>query len=374
MKRTYGTCVFGVRTPIIEKGDNLVRIVVDSTIATAGQVGLTLSDNDIVGVTEAVVAISQGNYINIKDIATDIGNKFHGEPVGIVHPIFSRNRFQNILKGIAGGAEKVYVLLANVDEQGNALFNKQGRPEHPITKQNYIELYRSMGDNIQVIVSDNPTDILKETRNIIVGSIHNRDEVKELFQQNGANKVITLADIMNKPIEGSGYNPQYGVMGSNFATAETLKLFPRDCDEFVHAVQQEFFNRIKVKPEVMVFGDGAYKDPATGIWELADPVVSPGFTTRLGHVGRGDTKLKAIADEQLSNMSKQEKEREINRIIAENQKKSGDGALGTTPRTLVNLVGSMMDLASGSGNKGTPCVLVHGYFDTRADEDIKMQK
>jgi len=387
--RKYGTATIGVRTPIIEKGDDLVGIAVQSTIDMAKQVGLTLSNDDVLGITETVVAKAQGNYATIHDIGFDIYGKFAGQEVGIVHPIMSRNRFQTILQGIAQGAKRVYVQLDHKDEQGNALssrkrlfkpdtnfytaeqyYTEHGRPQHSITKQNYIKLYQDLGDNIDVVVGSDPADMLNITQNIIVGTVHSRDEYKDYMVEQGANRVHTLSDILSSPINGSGYNPQYGVLGSNKANGATIKLFPRDCDQFVRMVQDEFVRRIGVSPEVMVYGDGAYKDPSTGIWELADPVVSPGFTDRLGQVGRGDTKLKNVADEHLAGMTREDKEIAMREIIKENQMAGGEGQLGTTPRKVVDLLGSGMDLNSGSGNKGTPLVLTHGYFDTFADEQM----
>lgn len=387
MKRNYGTCIFGVRTPIIEQGDDLVKIVVDSTLKATKQLRRELADNDIVGVTEAVVAMSQGNYANLEDIGADVRKKFGGGTIGIVHPILSRNRFQNILKGIARGAEKVYVLLGHVDEQGNALSKdinvfkpdtklytateyvaKYGKPEHAITKQDYMELYIKSAPNVEVLVCSDPAEILKFTKNVIIGCVHSREAMKEYLKDSGAEKVYTLAEILSSPVGNSGFNPAFGVLGSNYASSGKLKLFPRNCDDFVKAVQAEFKKQTGTCPEVMIFADGAYKDPDTGIWELADPVVSPGFTKRLGDVGRGDTKLKNIVDDKLATLPKEEKEKRLNEIIAQNNKTAGEGELGTTPRRLVNLVGSAMDLTSGSGNKGTPVVLIQGYFDSRSDE------
>lgn len=393
MERRYGTCVFGIRTPIIEKGDDLIKIAVDSTLQATDQLGLNLSENDILGLTESVVARSLGNYASLSAVGADIKNKFGKDAtIGIVHPILSRNRFASILKGIALGAKKVYVLLNHVDEQGNALslngniFHpdtnfysvkeytaKYGKPKHSITKQDYIELYESMGKNIEVFVASDPAEILRLTKNVIACTIHTRDALKDYLIERGATKAITLADILNKPVNGSGFNTQFGIMGSNLANADLLKLFPSDCDKFVKNLQTAFRKRIGVSPEIMVYGDGAYKDPDTGIWELADPVVSPGWTKRLGEIGTGDTKFKNVVDERLANLPKAEKEKQLNKIIAENRSKASDGEMGTTPRRLNNLVGSLMDLTSGSGNKGTPLVLVHGYFDTRVDQEIQFK-
>lgn len=391
MKRNYGTVVLGVRAPIISEGDNLVKIVVDSTIETAKQAGLRLSDADIIGVTESVLAMSQGNFVSIYDVGIDIKNKFGGHELAVVHPILSRNRFSNILKGISKGAEKVYVLLDHIDEQGNALsqninrykpdtniytakeyIKEYGEPVHSITGENYIKMYQNLNDNIEVLIGSDPASILKFSRNVIVSTVHSRGQMKDYLIEKGAKKVITLADIMTKPIEGSGYNTQFGVLGFNYAGDEKLKLFPRDCNEFVKQVQSEFKRYAKVSPEVMIFGDGAYKDPSTGIWELADPVVSPGYTGGLGQVASGDTKFKAVALTELAGLSSAEREKRLDEIILKNKNSLNEAQLGTTPRKDVDLLGSLMDLASGSGNKGTPFVLVHGYRDTRADDGINL--
>jgi len=391
MKRKYGTVALGIRAPIISEGDDLVKIAVDATVAAAKQSKLKLSDADILGVTESVLAMSQGNYVSCDDIGADIKTKFDGQEIAVIHPILSRNRFANILKGVAKGAKKVFVLLDHMDEQGNALSQniniykpdtnlytakeyvaKYGESIHPITGANHIQMYEKLGDNIEVLIGSDPSSMLDLTKNVIVATVHSRDMMKDYLIEKGAKKIYTLADIMSCPIGQSGFNAEFGVLGSNYAGDERLKLFPRDCDKFVNAVQKEFFRQLKVLPQIMIFGDGAYKDPSTGIWELADPVVSPGYTSGLGQVAKGDTKLKAVALTELADLSPSEKEKRLNEIILKNKNNANEAQLGTTPRKDIDLLGSLMDLASGSGNKGTPFVLVHGYRDTRADEEINL--
>jgi len=383
---------------------------------------LELEPSDIIGVTEAVVAKAQNNFASIDDVAVDIREKFGDNTVGVVFPIFSRNRFMNILKGISLGAKKVCVLLQLPhDEFGNPIMDIDimddvedelvgllsaeefrrvtGDYRHPFTGVNYIELYEQVSDNISVYLSSDPRDILELTDHVLVCNVHTRERTKKRLAKAGAKKVYTLADILQKPIDGSGYNPEYGVLGSNLSTGEELKLFPRDCDEFVVSLQSEIEARTGVRPEVMVYGDGAFKDPRAGIWELADPVVSPGHSARLG--GQPDEiKLKLAAglldkagqkpsespllegqvsspqatnqiQHQLSgvaaNASELEKQEALKALIRE-KKTFAVGREGTTPRIFADLLGSLCDLMSGSGDKGTPVVLIKGYFDDFASE------
>jgi len=390
--RITGTTAYGVRLPVIGAGDPLPDLVAEAVSAAIDEKNLTFTESDIVAVTEAVVAKSQSNYAALSDIGADVRSKFGGKPVGVVFPIFSRNRFLNILKGIAEGAEKVFVLLSYPqDEVGNPLMELDDLDEiqdalksaempitaakfnsltrhyaHPFTGVNYPDLYREAGGNIEVWVSNDPRDILKLTGNIIVAEIHSRFRTKARLERAGAENVITLSDILSKPINGSGYNERYGVLGSNLSTGERIKLFPRDCGSFINQTRKMIFEKTGVNPEVMIYGDGAFKDPACGIWELADPVVSPAYTERLG--GRpNEIKLKFIADNLFGSLTGDEKTKAVERMIRE---KGDDDVFseGTTPRKYADLLGSLCDLMSGSGDKGTPVILIQGYFDNYATE------
>ena len=420
--RHIGVSAYGIRTPLITRGDDLPVIVAESLLKALESEGLTLRPSDIIGVTEAVVAKSQCNFAHINDIAADIRAKFGDNTVGVVFPIFSRNRFLNILKGISLGAKQVKVLLQlPYDEFGNPIMDIDitddiedelvgllpssefkritGEYKHPFTGVDYIELYEQLSDNIEVYLSTDPRDILKLTEHILVCDVHTRSRTKSRLLKAGAKTVYTLVDILQKPINGSGYNPDYGLLGSNLSSGEELKLFPRDCDKFVKALQDEIESRTSVRPEVLVYGDGAFKDPRAGIWELADPVVSPGHTERLG--GQPDEiKLKLAAglfdniepkaipeietdrtssamktenqiqrkiSELPANASEQEKQEAIKELIRQ-KSTFAVGREGTTPRIFADLVGSLCDLMSGSGDKGTPVVLIKGYFDDYASE------
>ena len=385
--RHIGTQAFGVRLPIISRGDNLADIVVDSLINSIQAQSLQLKPTDVVGITEALLAKSQGNFASIDAIGEDIRKKFPDGVVGLVFPILSRNRFLNILKGIARGAKKVYVLLQYPqDEVGNPLMRMEdsdklfdtgknfykgdefrevaGNFVHPFTSIDYISLYQNVGDNVDVYVSNDPRRILELTKNVLVGEIHSRMRTKERLLRAGAESVYTLSDILSEPVNNSGYNPDYGVLGSNLSTEEELKLFPRDCEAFVGLVQEKITARCGITPQVMVYGDGAFKDPQAGIWELADPVVSPGFTK--GLVGRpNEIKIKYVAENIFKDLSGEEKTVAISKMIGEKRKDAAKYSIneGTTPRNYTDLLGSLCDLISGSGDKGTPVVLVQGYFD-----------
>ncbi|OFH99383.1 F420-0:gamma-glutamyl ligase [Clostridium acetireducens DSM 10703] len=393
MARTIGTTVRGIRIPIIKEGDDLAQIVVNSLLEAAKEEGFQFRDRDVIGITESVLARAQGNYVTIYDIAKDINEKFTGD-IGIVFPILSRNRFSMILKGIAESKKKIYMLLSypsdevgnhlmDIDEMDKAGINPYtdvlseedyrkyfGEVEHKFTGVDYVQMYKELANNnIEVYFSNNPRTILKYTKEVIAADIHSRKRTKRILKEAGAEKVYGLDDICNKSINGNGYNPQYGLLGSNKATEDKLKLFPKDCDIFVKSVQNKLKEATGKNIEVMVYGDGAFKDPVGKIWELADPVVSPAFTE--GLVGRpNEIKLKYIADNKLKSLDKKSMEEEMKKLI----KEKGENLLGTmesqgtTPRQLTDLLGSLCDLTSGSGDKGTPVVLIQGYFDSYAND------
>jgi len=387
-----GTMSIGIKAPIIKKGDDLVNIVCDSVIKSFKKHKLKLEDNDIVAVTEAIVAKSQGNFASLEDIATDVHNKFGNATVGLILPILSRNRFSLLLKGISKGVKKLIIQLSlPCDEVGNHLisqeqllesginpydtltesefYEKFGVPAHQFTGVNYVELYKEFGGkNCEIIFSNNPCAILAYTKNVINADIHTRETTKNALKKAGARKVYSLSEILNESVNGSGFNPEYGLLGSNVSTNEVVKLFPKDTMEFVSKLQAEFAKRTKKKIECMVYGDGAFKDPVGKIWELADPVVSPGYTD--GLIGLpNEIKLKYVADNQLGNLSGEEAKKAIIKIIQEKQKdlKNQNVSLGTTPRRLTDLLGSLADLTSGSGDKGTPIVVIKNYFKNYAD-------
>ena len=385
--RLTGTSAVGIRLPIISPGDHLVDIVADHVIQAATQAGEPLTDNDIIGVTEGIVAKAEGNFAAVADIADDVRAKFGGEDVGLVFPMLSRNRFLNILKGIAKGAKTLYILLSYPhDEVGNPImdvgqidevFDKLGGQMatakafqaacggaflHPFTAMDYIDLYQNAGDNIQIYFSNDPRDILKLTQNVIVGEIHNRNRTKARLEKAGAHKVYTLSDILSRSVNGSGCNEAYGVLGSNLSTEDTLKLFPARANEFVHAVQARIKDITGAAPEVLVYGDGAFKDPVCGIWELADPVVSPGYTQRLGGQPM-EIKIKFVADNAFGDLTGDEKQRAVMGAIKAKHDNPQAYREGTTPRVYADLVGSLCDLMGGSGDKGTPVILIRGYFD-----------
>jgi len=394
--RTVGTQAVGVRAPIIYPGDNLPEIVAEALLAYCDEAGTTLRDRDIVGVTEAVVAKAQGNYATTEQIAADVRAKFPTGAVGIVFPILSRNRFSILLRGIAAGVEKLYIQLSYPsDEVGNHLVSpervynadvnpysdvfteaefraKFGDIGHEFTGVDYLELYREMGTNgndAEIVLANDPCEILKYTKQVIVGDIHTRSRTKHCLEVAGAERVVTLADILCEPIDSSGYNAQYGLLGSNKAGEGRVKLFPHSCEAFVTEVQKLIWERTGARVEVLVYGDGAFKDPVGKIWELADPVVSPAFTDGLCGLPN-ELKLKYIADNELGDKRGDEARAAIVRRIAEKEAdlKGKDETEGTTPRRLSDLVGSLCDLMSGSGDKGTPIVLIRGYFDNYASE------
>lgn len=391
--RMIGTRSLGIRTPIVKEGDDIVKIVVDSIMDTIKYEGVTLKNMDVIGITESLVARAQGNFANIDVITKDINAKFPDD-IGVVFPILSRNRFSLVLKAIANTNKKVHVLLSYpYDEVGNCLMDIDKMEElninpysdfltekeyrklfgknvlHEFTGIDYVKLYKSLGDNINIYLSNNPLDILKYTTNILVSNVHDRFKTKEKLINNGAKLVLTLGDILIESIDESGYNPEYGLLGCNLASDEEIKLFPRDSKKYVTKIQEELFKKTNALVEVMVYGDGAFKDPVCGIWELADPVVSPGFTD--GLIGTpNEIKLKYIVDTELKDLDEEETLIKIKKKIYEKKsdKLNEKEALGTTPRRLVDLLGSLSDLTSGSGDKGTPVVLIQGYFDNYSDE------
>lgn len=389
-----GTTSRGIKAPIIRPGDDLVEITVKSISDAVEYYNIPIKDRDIVAVTEAIVAKSQGNFVSVDDIALDVRNKLGGGKIGLIFPILSRNRFGNILKGIAKGADEIILQLSYpFDEVGNPLvsidklyelgltnFNKTfsakqfynlvGKIEHPFTGMDYIDFYQKIcGCKCKIILSNDPLTILKYTDKVISCDIHSRARNKKLLLASGAKKVLTLDEIMNKSINGSGYNEKFGVLGSNLSTDEKLKLFPRDTQKFVDRLQKSLYKALNVKFECLVYGDGAFKDPVGGIWELADPVVSPAYTKGLEGTPN-EIKLKYVADNELASLSGQAAEEAMKELISKKDKnlKNKKQSLGTTPRRLTDLIGSLCDLTSGSGDKGTPIVLITGYFDNYADE------
>lgn len=393
--RLVGTTVRGIRTPIIKEGDNLAEIVTKAVINASKEEGFNLKDKDIIAVTEAVVGISEGNYVTVDDIVKDLESKYPDKEVGIVFPILSRNRFSLILKAIARAMNKITILLSfPSDEVGNGIMDEDTLSSspfnlgsiitekdynehfkdfiHPFTGINMVDYYRNLvqRENCEVtfVFSNNPLDILIYTNNVLTCDIHTRVKTKEALEKANAN-VYSLTDVMNKPINNSGFNPTYGLLGSNKSTEERLKLFPKTGDILVQKIKEMILKETGKNVEVMVYGDGAFKDPVGKIWELADPVVSPAYTKGLEGTPN-EIKLKYISDNKYANLKGDELKEAIKKEIKEKQNnlKGQNISLGTTPRRITDLVGSLCDLTSGSGDKGTPVVLVSGYFDNLADE------
>ncbi len=396
MERKIGTVSRGVRCPIIREGDDIAGIVVNSVIEAAESEGFALRDRDVVAVTESVVARAQGNYASVEAIAEDIKNKLGGGTVGVIFPILSRNRFAICLRGIAMGAKKV-VLMLNYpsDEVGNALVSLDqldeaginpysdvlteakyrelfGENLHPFTGVDYVKYYgdliRSCGAEAEIILANNPCAILDYADCILNCDIHTRARTKRILLANGAKCVASLDDILTESVNGSGFNSKYGLLGSNKSTENMVKLFPQECFDLVENIQKQFLERTGKHIEVMVYGDGAFKDPVGKIWELADPVVSPAYTKGLEGTPN-ELKLKYLADNDFADLKGEELKKAIEAAI---QKKDSDlvgsmASQGTTPRRLTDLIGSLCDLTSGSGDKGTPIVLVQGYFDNMTD-------
>lgn len=394
MIRTVGTVVRGIRTPIIKEDTNLADVVVNSIMEAQKEEGFTFHDRDIIAITEAVVGISEGNFIKVDDIAYDIKNKYPDGEVGIVYPILSRNRFSLILKGIARGCKKIYMLLSfPKDEVGNSILDLDTLEnsefdlgsiiseseydrvfssfKHPFTGINMVEFYREVihneGCEVEFVFSNQAKDILKYTSNVLTCDIHNRVKTKENIISSGGTNVYGLYEIMTKPINGSGYNPKYGLLGSNKSTEEKLKLFPKTGDNLVIDIQNRMYELTGKKIEVMVYGDGAFKDPVGGIWELADPVVSPAYTSGLEGTPN-EIKLKYVSDNKFPDLRGKELAEAIrNEIKSKDDNLVGNMASqGTTPRRFTDLIGSLCDLTSGSGDKGTPVVFIQGYFDNYA--------
>lgn len=392
MKRAVGTVVRGLRGPIINKGDQIEQIVVDTVMNAAKVESISIEDRDIITITESIVARAQGNYATIDDIATDIKEKFGDETIGILFPILSRNRFATCLRGIAKGAKRIVLMLSYPsDEVGNHLVDLDeldhkginpwtdvlteaqfrehfGYNLHPFTGVDYIEYYKSLiqaeGAACEVVFSNNPKTILDYTKHVLTCDIHTRFRTKRILTNNGAEKVFGLDDILSKSINGSGFNEVYGLLGSNKATENSVKLFPNNCQPIVDNIQTKIQEATGKTVEVMVYGDGAFKDPVGKIWELADPVVSPAYTKGLNGTPN-EVKLKYLADNNFSHLKGEELKQAITEYI-QNKKEDLVGAMeaqGTTPRKLTDLIGSLSDLTSGSGDKGTPMVYIQGYFD-----------
>lgn len=391
MTRNVGTVARGVRCPIIRQGDNLSEIIVDSVIEASKTDGFDLGDRDVIGITESIVARSQGNYASIDAIGKDVEAKFGGETVGIIFPILSRNRFAICLKGMAMGAKKVVLMLSYPrDEVGNQLLTEDqldekgidpystvmtlekyrelfGQNIHPFTGVDYVDYYsevvRSTGAEVEIVFANHATEILNYTKNVINCDIHTRKRTNRILKAAGAT-VYGMDEILTESIDGSGYNTQYGLLGSNKSTEDSVKLFPNECTDLVYDIQAKLLEKTGKHIEVMVYGDGAFKDPVGQIWELADPVVSPAYTKGLEGTPN-ELKLKYLADNDFNDLSGEALKEAISERI-----KTKDASLvgkmeseGTTPRRLTDLIGSLCDLTSGSGDKGTPIVLVQGYFD-----------
>ena len=392
MERKVGTISRGIRCPIIREGDDLVKIAVDSVLEAAESENFTLRNRDVIALTESIVARAQGNYAKITDIAVDIKNKLGDETIGVIFPILSRNRFSILLRAIAMACKKVVLMLSYPsDEVGNALLSYDDLDEagvnpysdilslekyreifgykvHEFTGVDYIEYYseliREVGAEVEVIFANQAKTILNYTDTVLCCDIHTRARTKRILKANGAKVVCGLDDILTESVNGSGYNTKYGLLGSNKSTEDKVKLFPNECKDLVLAIQEEFLKRTGALVEVMVYGDGAFKDPQGKIWELADPVVSPAYTD--GLIGTpNELKLKYLADNDFKDLSGEELKKAISESIkAKNENLVGNMASqGTTPRQLTDLIGSLCDLTSGSGDKGTPIILIQGYFD-----------
>ena len=396
MSKTVGTISRGIKAPIVKTGDDLVKMAVDSLIEASmdAETGFKIQDKDIFALTEAVVGRAQGNYATVDQISKDVAKKTGGGTVGLIFPILSRNRFSLLLKAIAKGVDKLVIMLSypsdevgnhlmsldTLDEQGvnpytdvfteREIYERFGDIKHTFTGVDYVALYKEMGgENTEIILANRPQEILKYTDTVITADIHTRARTKRILIEAGAKKVLTLDDILNAPVDGSGYNEQYGVLGSNLATDDSVKLFPRDCESLVYAIQDEIKKRTGKHVEVMIYGDGAFKDPVGKIWELADPVVSPGYTAGLEGTPN-ELKLKYLADNKLSNLKGDEAKEAIKEMIKSKPQNlvASQASQGTTPRRLTDLIGSLCDLTSGSGDKGTPFIYIQNYFSNYATE------
>ncbi len=392
--RTTGVTARGIVSPIFKQGDNLAKSVCECVLASAKNEGYSLDDGDIIGITESVVARTQGNYASCAQIAKDLRQKFGGGALGLVFPILSRNRFSILLKAIAQSCDKLVVQLSYPgDEVGNELvsldsldehgvnpysdsFNEAGfrkvfgdDTKHPFTGVDYIEFYKTFGNHIEVVFSNDPAYILNHSKNVLCCDIHTRARTKRLLKSKGGEVVLGLDDILTSSVDGSGFNAEYGLLGSNMATADRVKLFPREGQPLVEAIQRELKAATGKTTEVLIYGDGCFKDPVGGIWELADPVVSPAFTAGLAGTPN-ELKMKYFADNELAELSGDALREAMRQKIRE---KEGDlvgnmAAQGTTPRRYCDLVGSLCDLVSGSGDRGTPVIHIKGYFTNYASE------
>ena len=396
MERKVGTISRGIRCPIIRQGDNLVDMTVTSVLEAAESEGFSLRDRDVIALTESIVARSQGNYASVQDIAADVKAKTGGETVGVIFPILSRNRFAICLKGIAMGAKKIVLMLSYPsDEVGNALLTYDqldeaeinpysdvltlakyrelfGENKHEFTGVDYVDYYANIikdaGAEVEIIFANQPKTILDYTDAVVTCDIHTRARTKRLLKAAGARVVLGLDDILTASVNGSGYNTKYGLLGSNKSTEDQIKLFPRECQDLVDDIQSMILERTGKHVEVMVYGDGAFKDPQGKIWELADPVVSPAYTS--GLVGTpNELKLKYLADNDFKDLKGAELKEAISKSIKEKSSNlvGNMASQGTTPRQLTDLIGSLCDLTSGSGDKGTPVILIQGYFDNFTD-------
>ena len=397
MSRMVGTVSRGIRAPIIRSGDDLVEIVTNSVLEASADDGFAIRDRDVVAMTEAIVARAQGNYATVDAIAEDVRAKLGGETIGVIFPILSRNRFAICLRGIAKGAKKIVLMLSYPsDEVGNHLISMDtmdekgvdpykdvltlekyrelfGYEKHPFTGVDYVEYYESLirecGADVEIVFANDPRAILDYTKNVLCCDIHTRARTKRLLKNAGAACVYGLDEILNAPVNGSGYNENYGLLGSNKSTEDQVKLFPRDCQGLVEEIQKRLFEKTGKHVEVMVYGDGAFKDPVGKIWELADPVVSPAYTAGLEGTPN-ELKLKYLADNDFAHLSGEA----LRDAIKEQIHKKDDNLVGkmasegTTPRRLTDLIGSLCDLTSGSGDKGTPIVYIQGYFDNYTTE------
>lgn len=392
MERVVGTVARGLRCPIINQGDSIEKIVVDSVLKASEVEGFKIQDKDVVSITESIVARAQGNYATLDHIAQDIESKFGDDTIGIIFPILSRNRFATSLRGIAKGAQKIVLMLSYpADEVGNHLVDIDlldekgvnpwtdvltekefrqlfGEVKHTFTGVDYVDFYRSIieeaGVECEVIFSNDPKTILDYTKSVLACDIHSRRRTKRILKKNGAEKVYGLDDILAESIDGSGYNETYGLLGSNAATDDSVKLFPRDCQPVVDSIQHMLKEKTGKTVEIMVYGDGAFKDPVGKIWELADPVVSPAYTSGLDGTPN-EIKLKYLADNNFADLKGEELKTAIADAISNKDEDltGSKESLGTTPRQLTDLIGSLSDLTSGSGDKGTPIVYIQGYFD-----------
>lgn len=395
--RSIGTTVRGVRAPIIRPGDDLAQIVADSVLSAAEENGFYIRDRDIVAVTEAVVAKSQGNYASTDNIATDIRAKFGDSTIGVIFPILSRNRFAICLRGIARGAKKIVLMFSFPrDEVGNPLLTDEqldeagvnpwgdvldekkyrelfGNNPHLFTGVDYVDYYGSLireeGAEVEIIFANKATAILEHTKNVLCCDIHSRERTKRQLKDAGALTVYGMDDILSASVDGSGFNPEYGLLGTNKSTESTVKLFPRDCTALAESIRDRINAATGKHIEAMVYGDGAFKDPIGKIWELADPVVSPGFTDGLNGLPN-EIKLKYLADTKFKDLSGDDLKGALTAYIRgkDADLKGSMDTQGTTPRRLTDLIGSLCDLTTGSGDKGTPIVLIQGYFDNFADE------